>query len=274
VASCNLGSEVPRPWEGRFGEETVVFPVKPIINLMGARRRLLGLAHGGKSRILVAGGGPAAVEVAGNAWRAARQCIEAKGGTEPEITILAGRSLLRGWPQKAVDMARGSLARRGLKVVEDGHVVSAENGKVVLENGVAHHGDLLLVATGTRPPVFFEQAGMQTGPDGGMAVNRYLQSLSHPEMFGGGDCLYHSQGPLARVGVYAVRQNPVLRRNLMAALEGGELSPFNPQRRYMLILNMGDGAGLLRRGGFCCLNRPAFWLKNMIDRRFIAKHQA
>jgi NADH dehydrogenase FAD-containing subunit len=73
--------------------------------------------------------------------------------------------------------------------------------------------------------------------------------------------------------VHAVKQNPILYRNLMAVLEGGGLEEFEPQSKYMLIFNLGDGTGLLWRGGFACRNRPSFWLKNWIDKRFIREYQ-
>jgi NADH dehydrogenase FAD-containing subunit len=274
VASCNLGSVVPLPQASAFTKDGIVFPVKPISNLMKARRLVLGLAHRGQSRILVAGGGPAAVEIAGNAWRAARQCIEAKGGRQPEITILAGHGLLRGHPEKLALFARKNLEARDITIVENGYVTSIEDGRATLENGKQYQGDCVFMALGAKPPELFKESGMALGPGGGMPVNKYLQCVDHPELFGGGDCIDFLEKPLVRLGVFAVRQNPVLRHNLMAALNGGDLRAFEPQSKYMLICNMGDGTGLLWRDRFVCMNRPALWLKNAIDKRFVAKHQA
>ena len=58
---------------------------------------------------------------------------------------------------------------------------------------------------GVRPNPIFKNSGLATGPDGGLRVNEYLQSIDHPEMFGGGDCIYFEKQPLDKVGVYAVR---------------------------------------------------------------------
>jgi len=62
----------------------------------------------------------------------------------------------------------------------------------------------------------------------GLLVNKYLQCTAHPEIFGGGRCIYFKDRPLDKVGVYAVRQNPVLYQNLMASLEETVLQPFDP----------------------------------------------
>ena len=106
-----------------------------------------------------------------------------------------------------------------------------------------------------------------------VAVNEYLQSVEHPELFGGGDCICFEPSPLAKVGVYAVRQSPVLLRNLMGALEGWELRPFHPQTSYLLILNMGDRRGIFWRGKRVWHGRIPFWIKNRLDLAFMRRFQ-
>jgi NADH dehydrogenase FAD-containing subunit len=105
-------------------------------------------------------------------------------------------------------------------------------------------------------------------------VNDYLQCTQYPDMFGGGDCIYFQRQPLDKVGVYAVRQNPVLLHNLTAQLEGGELQPFDPGGGYLLIFNMGDGTGILNKAWITFGGRPAFVIKDYIDRKFMRRFQA
>jgi hypothetical protein len=75
------------------------------------------------------------------------------------------------------------------------------------------------------------------------------------------------------VGVYAVRQNPVLDHNLLAALEGRELIPFDPGGAYLLIFNMGNGKGIFWKKNWVWGGRWAFYLKDYIDRRFMRTYQ-
>ena len=82
-----------------------------------------------------------------------------------------------------------------------------------------------------------------------------------------------AEQPLAKVGVYAVRQNPILLHNLQAALEGREMKAFMPQKDYMLIFNMGNGRGILWKKNFLWEGRLAFLLKDYIDRKFMRKFQ-
>jgi hypothetical protein len=78
---------------------------------------------------------------------------------------------------------------------------------------------------------------------------------------------------LARVGVYAVRQNPILHHNLMVALDGGAMKTFIPPRDYMLILNMGNGRGILSKSNWVWHGRLSFFLKDFIDKRFMRRFQ-
>jgi NADH dehydrogenase FAD-containing subunit len=100
-------------------------------------------------------------------------------------------------------------------------------------------------------------------------VNSFLQSDRYRQVFGGGDCIHFMPRPLEKVGVYAVRQNPVLRHNLLASLEGKALEPFKPGRNYLLILNLGDGRGLFWRRPWLWDGKAAFFIKNRIDRNFM-----
>ena len=109
--------------------------------------------------------------------------------------------------------------------------------------------------------------------DGGLRVNRFLQCVDRADIFGGGDCIHFDERPLDKVGVYAVRQNPVLVQNLTSQLEGGVLQPFDPGGDYLLIFNMGDGTGIFKKKSVTFGGRFAFMIKDYIDRRFMRKFQ-
>lgn len=134
--------------------------------------------------------------------------------------------------------------------------------------------DFAFVAIGIQPSSLFHDSGIPVGPDGGLLVNSYLQSVAHPEIFGGGDCISLQGRPLAKVGVYAVRENAVLYHNLLAALEGGKMEVFTPQKEFLLIFNMGNGKGIFWKKSWIWEGRLAFLLKDYIDRKFMRTFQA
>src|SRR4029450_5112586 len=87
-------------------------------------------------------------------------------------------------------------------------------------------------------------------PDGAGArrTDATLRSTGDSAIFGGGDCIAFDGQALPRIGVYAVREAPVLLHNLGAALDGMPLRTYRPQRRAVVILDRGRAARLAQVG--------------------------
>jgi NADH dehydrogenase FAD-containing subunit len=266
AVSFNTGSEVLMDLLHPSGDD--VFPVKPIENILAARKKIREAETGKRICVIVVGGGPAAVEIAANLGHLGRETGRIGG-----ITLVSRSTVLGDFPEKARAQARGALTRWGVELIEGVGAESITNGMIRLENGANIVGDMVFVAIGIRPSPLFRNSGLPTGEDGGLLVNDYLQCVDHPELFGGGDCISLAGSPLARVGVYAVRQNRPLHRNLSAFLAGRPLQRFDPGGDYLLILNLGDRRGLFRRKGIVWSGRLAFQLKNYLDTRFMRKFQ-
>ena len=268
VVSFNTGSYVPYTIVTDPTED--IFAVKPIERLIEAQKRILQLVSQKETSVGIIGGGPAAAEVAGNLWRLARD----HGRYRPGIQIFSGEKFMARFPTGVRKKAIRSLTRRQIEILEQGFVKKVRSKEIVMQSGQRYAVDLIILALGIKPSPIFEDSGLPTGPDGGLLVNRYLQSPHYAEIFGGGDCIYFQDKPLDKVGVYAVRENPVLYRNLMASLEGKDLQPFDPGGDYLLIFNMGDGTGILRKKRLTFDGRLAFVIKDYIDRKFMRKFQA
>ena len=137
--------------------------------------------------------------------------------------------LLSLYPQKARSLAIASLRERGIKVVEGTQVSRFTEGAAVMADGSRFPYDIVFAALGVKPSRIFKESGLPTGDDGGLLVNEFLQSVAHPELFGGGDCISLQGSHLDKVGVYAVRQNEILHRNLISVLSGEPMEAFRPQ---------------------------------------------
>ncbi|MDR3567242.1 MAG: FAD-dependent oxidoreductase [Syntrophobacteraceae bacterium] len=266
VASFNCGSDVSI--DPLWSLNSRMIAVKPVLNLYKARSSILNEAHGRPLRIVVAGGGPGGVEVCANLWR-----LLHNNGRPAQIVLVAGERLLEGCPPGARRLALKSLGGRGIEVIEGKRVRSVEKTWLTLSDKETLSYDYVFLAMGIRPSVIFRDSGLRVALDGSLPVNRFLQSIDYPELFGGGDCISLEGATLARVGVHAVRQGPILHNNLLAALDGGEMKSYIPKEDYMLILNMGDSKGILFKRGRTCGGRLPFLLKDFIDRRFMRKFQ-
>ncbi len=267
VASFNTGSGVPI--DAPISAHEAAVPVKPIEKLLDARHRILAALRQRGLSIVVAGGGPAGLEIAANLRRLVK---DAPGAAE--IALVAGERLLAGFDPVVRRKAQRGLARLAVTLIEGRKVESASGRCVRLSSGESRPCDFLFMAVGVKPSPLFRDSGIPAGEEGGLLVNRFLQSVAYPGIFGGGDCICFEPRPLAKVGVYAVRQNPVLLNNLQRALGGGDLMPFTPQRDYLLAFNMGDGTAVVRWKTLVFDGRLGFFLKDYLDRSFMRRFQA
>ena len=222
VLSFNAGSYVPTSIV--TGNTRDIFSVKPIEKLMTAQERIRTLLSRKPISVGIIGGGPSAAEIAGNIWRLSKKY----GRHTASVKIFAGKRFMSRFQDNVRTRVETSLAQRGIDINERGYVKEIRSGFVTMASGQGYAVDIIFLALGVRPSLIFKTSGLPMGPDGGLLVNKYLQCTAYPEIFGGGDCIYFKDRPLDKVGVYAVRENPVLFHNLSASLEKSELEPFDP----------------------------------------------
>ena len=265
VASFNIGSDIPIG--GMELDSATAVVVKPINHFCRVRDRLEELFGAADPvRVLIAGGGPAGLEIAANVVSLARL----RGGSV-SVTIVTSGRFMRMLSPPALSAAKDAMARGDVAILEDRRLRSAVGGTARLDDGEEREVDLAVVAVGVRPAGLFRDSGLPTAEDGGLLVDDRLRSPSFPEIFASGDCASMTDRILPRIGAVACRQNPVIAKNVVAALTGGRLCRFRPRRRYLQIFNLGEGRGLIVRGGLSLEGRLAFRLKDSIDRRFIRR---
>ncbi len=266
VMSVNTGSFVPVEASG--SADDLIVTVKPIENMLNARRKIIDRLRNKELNITVVGGGPTGVEVAGNLHR-----LVSNESGKSRITLIAGTRLLRQFKAGVRNRVLNSLVRRKVHVIENTRVSAIKGKSVALSDGSDFESDIVFMAVGVKPSPLFKDSGLTIGQDGGMLVNQYLQSVSYPEIFGGGDCISFEPQPLAKVGVYAVRQNPILLNNLLCFLKGAALKQFLPQKAVLLAFNMGDGTAVVQWHSLVWGGRLGFALKNYIDKSFMKNFQ-
>ncbi len=268
ILSFNAGSYVPRQTVPESSE--FIYSVKPIEKLKEAADKLKTLFSEKHINVSIAGGGPSSAEIAGNVWQLAKKTNKFM----PQISIFAGRKFMSKFPESVRARVYKSLKERDIQIHEGGYVDKITENQIQLESGETFSSDFIFVALGVTPSPIFTESRLPVGPDNGLLVNKFLQSVKYSEIFGGGDCIYFQDQPLDKVGVYAVRENPVLLHNLMAALEGQELREFTPGPEYLLIFNIGGGKGVFKKKWLVFGGKLAFFIKDYIDRKFMRRFQA
>jgi selenide,water dikinase len=189
------------------------------------------------------------------------------------LTMLqAGPRLLPQFPVAVARAFEEAFASRGIDYRVDARVSGWSDGSLLLEGGGQLPCDFALWATQAAAPKLLAESGLAVDAAGFLQVRDTLQSISHPAVFGTGDCVcFQSYPDLPKNGVHAVRQGRVLFDNVNSFLRERPARPFHPQRYCLCLLNTADGRAVLNYGPLTRKGRWARRLKDRIDRAWIDK---
>jgi len=244
--------------------------VKPIANLARLRQTLeQRWTSGGAIRIAVIGGGATGCEIAANLIGLARRL----SATIQLHLFTTGDRLMPDAPAGASRRMLGVLAPAGASVELNTRIVAVRPDGVRDDRGRRWPSDFTVLATGLTPPGWLGSVGLPIGDGGGLAVGPTLQSLDDPHVFGAGDCIDFSPRPLPRLGVFGVRQAPVLLHNLIAGVEGRPPQPYRPQKHWLSILNLGDGRAMATWGPIYALGHWCMRWKTHLDQKFLSRYR-
>ena len=267
AVSFNVGSVVDDPH--KLATSSEVWPVKPLDRLLALRLRLEAdlTAHGRCPSIVIAGSGQTAFEVA-----AALSGLCETAHVRPNITLV-GEWVEAHWaPPQAARRLVKSLQGRGVEFVP-GRVAARGPKLCTLASGGQLDCEVLVLATGLAAPALMAELALAVDHDGRLLTSRSLQTLDDRRVFAAGDCGVIQSDPRPCAGVFGVRAGPVLARNLLAFISGERLANFRPQRRWLSIMDLGDGTGLALRGRAWWMGRAALRLKRHLDRGFMRSMQ-
>ncbi len=218
--------------------------------------------------IAIIGGGAAGVEVALNLAARIR-----RHGDDQRIRIHlheANDRLLHMFPKSLSKDALRLLVDAGVQVSIGSRPVAAGVNILRSPLGEQEH-DTILWATGTKGPDFFKEAGLLADQRGFVHTDKQLRVIGRADIFASGDsALVKGHENLARIGVHAVKQGPVLLNNIAASVnEKGTLESFAPYPVSPIIISTGIASAWWLAGAFWFRNKLALGLKHHIDRKWI-----
>ncbi|MBT2570754.1 FAD-dependent oxidoreductase [Planococcus sp. ISL-110] len=218
---------------------------------------------------VIVGGGASGVELAFSilAWRK-------QHSLPANLALFSSTSLLAGQGGAASKKIEAISLRKALPFFTDISIQTIDEMSVTTSAGRMYPQSDVLWLTGPKSAALFSLSGLPTDAGGFLLVNEALQSIRHPEIFGAGDCITVDRYPeLAKNGVYAVRQGPILWQNLKNSLSNERLLPFAPQKRFVSILSTGGGEAFLSYGNRHFHGKIPWKLKQRIDRKFMKRYK-
>ncbi|WP_323772159.1 selenide, water dikinase SelD [Antarctobacter sp.] len=262
LASIDVGITTAMPELPGFAEHAV--PAKPLEGFAVAWQSYLSTEE--PASVAVIGGGVAGAELI-----LAMSYALAKAGRLARLYLIERDKALAALPARSARRMRRALSEAGIEVHEAADVIEVTANGVRLANRLIE-ADFVCGAAGARPHAWLAETGL-AHRDGFVTVDAGLQS-SDRHVFAVGDCADMAFAPRPKAGVYAVRQAPILTRNLRAALrETGQIRSYHPQSDYLKLLSLGGKSALGDRFGLS-FSGPWVWRwKDRIDRKFMLKFQ-
>jgi selenide,water dikinase len=271
LVSFNLGSRAAGQDSPGIGENAV--RVKPMSQAVSLKRALVNLRDTTSpeaQRVAVVGAGAAGFEIACGI----AEFLDVAGRAREVELIESADRILSGYTDRLRRKAEKILAQKGIHLHLGSRVAAVSPQEVELENGSRIPSNLTVWLTGATADPMFQGSGLDLDDRGFVLVDDSLRSVSDSRVFAVGDCATMVNYPdTPKAGVYSVRQGPVLWRSLLAAINGTPPPRYKPQSGFLSILNTCDGRSLLQYKGMISHGRWAWWLKDRIDRGFMAKYQ-
>ena len=264
LLSINVGS-APNLGSVEGGAEWTI-PSKPVPQLLAGWTRLQAAARATVRplRVVVVGGGAGGVELS--------LAMQSQLRRKAVFTLVhRGSELLPGHnPRVRARLAR-VLPARGVEVLAERTVTAASADGVRLQNGERRLADFVFWVTQPAAPVWLRGTGLALTEDGFLRVEPTLQAVGRPWIFAAGDVATLEQRPAPKSGVFAVRMAAPLAANLRAALGGGALRAYGPQKQFLSLIGTADGRAVASRGPWALHGRLMWIWKEAIDRRFMRR---
>ncbi len=276
LLSIDIGAQPAQA--GIAGAADHAIPIKPLDRFLerwhDVEQALL--ECGRPFRVVVVGGGAGGVEVSLALQYRMRRMLD-RAGIDPTglgFTVVTDtdRPLERHGAAVRRRM-QAFLAARDIRLLTGRRVVAIEADRLRTEPDETIPFDAAVLVTHAAAPAWLRETGLALDPAGFIRVRDTLQSPSEPQVFAAGDVAGLDGHDLAKSGVYAVRQGPVLAHNLRAMIAHRPLRPYRPQRRTLALISSGDAHAVASYGPLTFEGAWVWRLKDWIDRRWMRRYQ-
>ena len=214
----------------------------------------------------VIGGGAAGIEmVLAIAYR-----FKQAGDSLKLSLVQSGATLLPGYHRNVQKHVAIALKQYGIELITGFRVSCVTKNAIESDTGNTLNIEKSIWCTPATAPKWPTLAGLDTDERGFIAVNEFLQSTSHKDVFACGDVATMVQSPRPKAGVFAVRAAPFLTKNLRAAFSQQVMTPVSLQTDFLSLISLGGKNAVGQRGWLSLKGEWVWRWKDQIDQKFMA----
>lgn len=209
--------------------------------------------HAERSTVVVVGGGPTGVEMAGALTAMAPTFI----GPHVKLRVIlveATPRLLGAFSERSSAFALEDLRKRGVEVRLEEAVESADHEGVTLKSGERIETHTIVWGAGVAANNIGTALGLETGRGGRIVVNDDLRVSDRPNVFVAGDVSVTPE-PLPQLAPVAIQGGKHVGKQIVRLLKGKTTERFEYRDKgIMAVLGRGDAVAELplapRKGGY------------------------
>ncbi len=199
------------------------------------------------ARILVAGAGPAGVELVAEFYNFTCMLQQRRNGRKEcdmRLELLDGNpTVLPNFPSWMIRKVDTRLRAMGIKIRTETRVSEVTSTEAVAQDGTRIPYDLFIWAGGVRGSSVLKTTGLSLTKKGNIPVNAFLQAEENGKIFVIGDnaSFIHpkTKMPLPWTVPVAEAEAPRAARNIVRHIRGKRLKPFRPLERYPAVVTVG-----------------------------------
>ncbi len=225
--------------------------------------------------IVVAGGGPTGVEMAGGFaelfHKVLRRDFPSLDLDRARIVLVEGQDRLLGtFAPRLGDTARRQLEKNGVEVLLGTQVASVSPDQVELSDGSAIETSTLVWAAGVRAHPLGEALGLETTRGGRVVVDDQLRLREHPNVFVVGDLAASPDGDalVPQVAPGAIQGGEHVAAAIASDLSGDDVGPFRYRDKGSMA-TIGRHAAVVEFSNGRTVSGPVGWLAWLVLHLFM-----
>ena len=259
------------------GVEKFAVPLKTIEDAQIVRRRVVGALEAAATtsdlaardrllRFVVVGGNFTGVELAGELLAFLHSILKyypSIDRAKVELVVLeSGARLLGHLPDKFGKYAAAALRKRGAELRLNEEVRAIDGRGVELKGGEQIASGTVIWAAGEKPSPLAEIIGLKTNKHGAIETGPDFVVAGTPHVWALGDCAAVPRpkgGTYAPLAQIAVREGPLLARNIIARIQGRSTANFSYEELGQMA-SLGDREAVVELPGGAMVTGFVAWL--------------